>query len=108
MQRAEAEAAGWSGSRTGTNDRELVAVGRRIAQRECSSCHSIDAMSESPKPGAPPLRDVLFLYEDQDQLSVRLIDGMRIGHDEMPTFNFDIRSTDAMIAFLQALSGEGR
>jgi len=104
LARSESEAKGWKGAPQGTQDSELVAAGRRIAERECSSCHAIDRASRSPKPGVPPLRDVLAL-NDADNLAYRFIDGMRVGHDKMPRFDFDIRAADALVAYLGTISG---
>ena len=99
---SESERAGWQGSQTGTPDPRDIAEGQRIAQRECSSCHAIDRTSVSPHPGAPPFRDVLFL-NDSDWVAYRLIDAVRMGHDNMPLFDFDVRSADALIAYIESI-----
>jgi mono/diheme cytochrome c family protein len=106
LARSESEATGWSGAKLGTPDAELVAAGRRIAERECSSCHAIDRTSVSPPQGAPPLRDLLFL-NDPDWVAYRLIDAVRMGHDNMPVFDFDVRAADALIAYLETISSGG-
>ena len=103
-ERSESEATGWGGVRSGAADPELVADGRRIAERECASCHAVDQGSPSPPQGAPPLRDLLAL-NDPDRLAYRLIDVVRMGHDDMPVFDFDVRSADALIAYLGSISG---
>lgn len=102
---SETAAAGWPGETIDGADPAMVERGREIAQNNCASCHAIDRTSRSPLAEAPPLRDVLSLYE-VDNLSYRFIEGMRVGHDSMPTFDFDIRSADALIAFLSSLSAE--
>jgi len=99
---SESELAGWKGSKTGTPDPRDIAEGERIAQRECSSCHAIDRTSVSPNPGAPPFRDVLFL-NDSNWVAYRLIDAVRMGHDNMPLFDFDVRSADALIAYIESI-----
>lgn len=100
--RSESEKQGWSGTASAP-DAAQIADGRRIAERECSSCHAIDARSKSPNPTAPPLRDVLAM-NDPDALAYRFIDAMRVGHDEMPRFDFDIRAADALIAYLESIN----
>lgn len=102
----EAEAAGWGGVQA-TADPVQVAEGRRIAERACVSCHAIDRTSSSPRVGAPPLRHVLALYADDERLAVRFIDGMRVGHEEMPVFDLDIRTTDALIAYIRSITAAG-
>lgn len=104
VDQSESEATGWPGTKAGKASRELVAEGRRIAERECSSCHAIDPSSVSPPTGAPPLRDLLFL-NDPDLVAYRLIDAIRMGHDKMPVFDFDVRAADALIAYLETISG---
>jgi mono/diheme cytochrome c family protein len=101
---SETAAAGWKGDRPGPPDQAEVDQGRRIAERTCASCHAIDRKSASPRPGAPPLRDVLALYE-ADNLAYRFIEGMRVGHDDMPLFDFDVRTADALIAYIGTISG---
>lgn len=100
---SEVERSGWGGT-----DVELdplqIDTGRHIAQRECAGCHSIDSTSVSPNPTAPPLREVLAL-NDPEFLAYRFIDAMRVGHDEMPLFDFDVRSADALIAYIKSISG---
>jgi mono/diheme cytochrome c family protein len=47
----------------------------------------------------------MLALNDPDNLAYRLIDGMRVGHDEMPRFDFDIRAADALVAYLGTISG---
>lgn len=101
--RSESERSGWAGT-SAEFDPEQAADGQRIAQRECASCHSIDRTSVSPNQSAPPLREVLAM-NDPDFLAYRFIDAMRVGHDEMPLFDFDVRSADALIAYIKSISG---
>jgi hypothetical protein len=45
----------------------------------------------------------VFLNE-ADWVAYRLIDGMRLGHDNMPLFDFDVRSADALMAYISTLN----
>lgn len=98
----EVEASGWAGS-TLAADPEQVAAGREIAQQQCAQCHAIDRTSKSPNATAPPLRDVLAV-NDADNLAYRFIEAMRVGHDEMPLFDFDVRAADSLIAYIVSIS----
>ncbi len=98
----EAEASGWPGVAAPTA--ELVADGRMIAESQCASCHAVAKVGASPRADAPPLREVLSHYEDDEGLAYRFINGMKVGHDGMPQFDFDVRSTDALIAYLRSIS----
>ena len=80
----------------------LVADGRAIAERECAGCHALDQSTTSPRDGAPPMRDMLARYQ-ADALANNLIEGIRVGHQDMPEFDFDVRTADALIAYLRFL-----
>jgi mono/diheme cytochrome c family protein len=80
----------------------LVADGRAIAERECAGCHALDQATASPRAGAPPMRDMLARYQ-ADALANDLITGIRVGHQDMPEFDFDVRTADALIAYLRSL-----
>lgn len=79
-----------------------AADGYRIAKEHCASCHAIDAASPSPHADAPPLRTVLEIIPE-DMLADHLIEGVRIGHDDMPRFDFTIRAADALVAYLKSV-----
>lgn len=98
----EAEAQGWAGAPLDA-DPEQVAAGKEIAERECAQCHAVDRTSKSPNETAPPLRDVLAI-NDADNLAYRFIEAMRVGHDDMPLFDFDVRSADSLIAYIASIS----
>ncbi len=98
----EAEANGWPGV-TLNADEGQIAAGREIAERECAQCHAIGRTGRSPNPEAPPLRNVLAV-NDADRLAYRFIEAMRVGHDEMPLFDFDVQAADALIAYIVTIS----
>ena len=85
-----------------TLDTGQVAEGREIAVRECSACHALDAGSTSPRPAAPPLKTVLWRY-DEDALATHLIEGIRVGHADMPLFDFNVIGADALLAYLRSI-----
>lgn len=80
-----------------------MANGQRIATQQCAGCHAIDRTSQSPRRDAPPLRNVLAVYE-ADNLAYRFIEGMQIGHYAMPQFDFDLRAADDLLAFIASIS----
>jgi mono/diheme cytochrome c family protein len=99
---SEVEQEGWPGT---VIDIELdqIRAGKIIAERECAACHAVDAYANSKNPAAPPLRDVLAV-NDPEFLAYRLIDAMRIGHDDMPLFDFNVRAADALIAYIKSIT----
>jgi len=99
---SEVEQEGWPGA---VIDIKLdqIRSGKIIAERECAACHAVDSYSISKNPAAPPLREVLAV-NDPEFLAYRLIDAMRIGHDEMPLFDFNVRAADALIAYIKSIT----
>jgi mono/diheme cytochrome c family protein len=79
-----------------------VAQGRQIAMTNCSVCHAIDDERTSPNPEAPPLLSILLRY-DSERLAEDFVEGTRVGHDEMPHFDFTVREADALIAYLKSI-----
>ena len=86
----------------GALDPALVATGRDVAVLRCSRCHALDGVSHSPNPSAPPMAKLLQRY-DADMLASDLIEGIRVGHDEMPEFDLQVIEADALVAYLKSL-----
>lgn len=80
----------------------LVAEGRAVARAQCAGCHALDGMAESPNPAAPPMTELLERY-DADRLADDLIEGIRVGHDEMPEFDLPVTAADALVAYLKSI-----
>lgn len=94
--------AGGSTAVTEQDEDTLAAAGRDVAVRECASCHAIDQDMISPLASAPPMRTLLSRYEP-DMLANDLIEGIRVGHDEMPLFDFNVAAADSLIAYLKSI-----
>lgn len=88
-------------------DEALVISGRQVALGQCASCHAIDLDTTSPNPEAPPFRGLLARY-DPDMLANHLIEGVRVGHDGMPVLDLDVRSADALVAYMKRLDSSRR
>lgn len=82
--------------------RTEAAQGHAVARAECARCHSVERVGTSPLAGAPPLRTVLARY-NAATLEADLIEGMRVGHAEMPRFSFDPLTAGALIAYLESI-----
>jgi mono/diheme cytochrome c family protein len=82
-----------------------IADGRAIAERECGQCHALDDDTESPRNDAPPLRVLLSRY-DAEALATDLIEGIKLGHEDMPLFDFNVIAADALIAYLTSIRPE--
>lgn len=82
---------------------DFTNAGRQIAEQSCASCHAIGDKTRSPHPDAPPMKTLLSRY-DPDMLADDLIAGMRVGHDDMPRFDFNVIAADSLIAYLESIS----
>ena len=77
-----------------------VQQGRALAQAECSSCHAVRELGDSPRPEAPPLREVLDRY-NATRLRQAFREGMVVGHVDMPVYALSEADVDALLAYLQ-------
>lgn len=82
---------------------DVAAMGRIVVQQQCAACHAIDQQTRSPHSEAPPMNTLLAAY-DPESLTEDLIEGVRVGHDDMPLFDFDVRAADAIVAYLKSIS----
>jgi mono/diheme cytochrome c family protein len=89
-------------SRLSPATRAQIEYGREIAASQCSSCHALDNEVESPNPGAPPLRNALWRFE-AEPLAIYFIEALRVGHGDMPVFDFTPVGADALIAYLKSI-----
>ncbi|HET9159186.1 MAG TPA: cytochrome c [Caulobacteraceae bacterium] len=76
--------------------------GYRVAARECSGCHSIEPQGESPRPGAPPFREVRHRY-NAISLAREFQAISAVGHYEMPARPISKSDGDDLIAFIESL-----
>ncbi len=79
-----------------------LARGHAIVETNCSSCHAIGALGESPAPEAPPFRTLSRNYRI-DTLEEALAEGISVGHPAMPQFEFAPDDVDALVAYLQSI-----
>lgn len=77
-----------------------VQQGRTLAQSQCAGCHAIRELGSSPRPDAPPLREVLDRYSPA-RIEQSFREGMIVGHRDMPLFEFSEEEVDALIAYLE-------
>lgn len=84
---------------------DAAAVGRDLVVRECASCHAIDQSKLSPRADAPPMNTLLSRY-DPEMLAEDLIEGIRVGHDDMPRFDFNPIAADALVAYLKSIESK--
>ena len=79
-----------------------VQRGTTFAQANCASCHSIDKVTPSSLPLAPPFRNLHLRYP-VDGLARALSEGIVTGHPNMPEFRLDPGQVADFIDFLKSL-----
>ncbi len=85
-----------------TFETSYIAVGHEIAKENCASCHSLGAKDPSPRNDAPPLRTVLSLY-NSEALADDFREHIHVGHADMPDFDFNVKETEALLAYLMSI-----
>jgi cytochrome c len=73
-----------------------------IVRTNCSRCHAIGKIGDSPLPIAPPFRTLHQRYP-VDDLQEPLAEGIVTGHPTMPEFRFDPGQVGDIIAYLKSL-----
>jgi mono/diheme cytochrome c family protein len=86
---------------------DLIAEGRAVAVSQCGSCHALDLNTQSPRADAPAFRTIGKRYRFP-VLEEELIQGIKLGHPDMPKFQLSPLGVDALIAYLRSLQEADR
>jgi cytochrome c len=78
--------------------------GLTFAQTNCSQCHAIGRVGESPLPEAPPFRTLHTRYPVED-LAEAFAEGITTGHPSMPQFQLDPAQINDLLAYLNSIQG---
>ncbi len=81
-----------------------VQRGLTFAQTNCSQCHAIGRVGESPIPEAPPFRTLHTRYPIED-LAEAFAEGITTGHPSMPQFQLDPAQINDLLAYLNSIQG---
>jgi mono/diheme cytochrome c family protein len=77
--------------------------GYRVAARDCSGCHSIEKLSDSPRSSAPPFRDIRRRYNEISMQ--REFEAIReVGHYEMPPTPISLSDGRDITAYIESLA----
>ena len=81
--------------------------GRRLAERECASCHAVKPgeIEGSPLRTAPPFQLVARMASTTE-LALRVF--LRTSHAGMPNLQFNEQEIDDLVAYITSLSPPGR
>jgi cytochrome c len=73
-----------------------------FVRTHCAKCHSVDRVSPSPLPAAPPFRRLHERYP-VETLQESLAEGIVTGHPSMPEFQLDPGQVNDVISYLKSL-----
>ncbi len=83
-------------------DMTYVELGQDIAKANCAACHSIEPSGPSPRADAPPLRTV-FGISNPESLADDFREHIHVGHADMPDYDFTVKETDGLLAYLSSI-----
>ncbi|HPE49783.1 MAG TPA: cytochrome c [Hyphomonas sp.] len=86
---------------TGMSVAEEQAAGQEIAETHCARCHGIGD-EDARRPDAPPLRHLLAEY-DPEALKDDFREGVKVGHPDMPQFEFSPMETDMLLSYISSI-----
>jgi cytochrome c len=76
--------------------------GLHVAARDCAGCHAIEKIGDSPRPGAPPFRDIRRRYNEISMQ--REFEAIReVGHYEMPPTPISLSDGRDLTAYIESL-----
>jgi cytochrome c len=76
--------------------------GLALARTNCTKCHAIGKVGDSPMREAPPFRTLHKRYPVED-LAEALAEGISTGHPSMPEWRFDPGQIGDLIEYLKTL-----
>lgn len=83
-------------------DPSFIELGQEIVTTHCAACHSIERNGSSPREDAPPLRTVLKIY-NPESLADDFREHIHVGHPDMPDFDFTVKETEGLLAYLTSI-----
>ena len=81
---------------------DSVARGKALAIENCSGCHAVGLVGESPHPSAPPFRDLSDRFPI-DALEETFIGTIDTGHPGMPVFEASQQQIDSIIDYIASV-----
>lgn len=82
---------------------DSVALGKELAELNCTTCHNIEKTGESPFAAAPPFRTIPQKY-DPSELEEAFVEGIVVGHPAMPEWEMTPEQAAALTEFIASLA----
>jgi mono/diheme cytochrome c family protein len=83
-----------------------ITAGRELAMDRCGRCHAVGRTGDSPNPRSPRFRDLGARFPF-DGLREALMQGMIIGHPQMPIQHLTETQSGDLIAYMRTLQQRG-
>ena len=84
-----------------------VERGQALVAKSCGGCHAVRAAGGSPRPDAPPFRNLNRRFS-MGMLEEELRAGMLTGHPPMPPFMFSQVQISDIVAYLRSIQNTRR
>lgn len=81
---------------------EWLAYGKALVEANCAVCHAVGATGESRHAEAPPFRVLMERYPI-DALEESFVEGITVGHPDMPEFIATPEQIAAIIDYIASL-----
>ncbi|NVK34043.1 MAG: c-type cytochrome [Rhodobacteraceae bacterium] len=85
-----------------SKDPRDIAIGKELAETQCSRCHAVGVDDESVLDEAPAFRDLAKHYP-LEALEESLAEGIVTAHEDMPEFSFASKDVTALLAYLGSI-----
>jgi cytochrome c len=79
--------------------------GETVARRNCSQCHAIGEMGDSPNAKAPRFRELHKRFVVND-LHDRLLEQMMSRHTDMPQFRLSMEELVGLVAYMKSIQAD--
>lgn len=81
---------------------EAIDQGKALVVENCSGCHAIGDVGESPHPKAPPFRKLSERFS-VDALKEAFVTSIDTGHPGMPVFDASRQQIDAIVSYIASV-----
>jgi mono/diheme cytochrome c family protein len=81
---------------------EELEFGRMLVETNCRECHAVTRTDESAHPDAPELRTLSARYPI-DALEEAFVEGIYVGHPDMPEFIATPEQVAAIVAYIESI-----
>ena len=95
-------AASLSAAVAGNVSLDNIAAGHALAEKLCARCHAIGETGTSPLAAAPAFRTMARKWPI-DSLAEAFAEGIVVGHDAMPEFEFEAEQIGALLDYIDSI-----